>query len=91
MGNLSLFYRLGRYQVPSQNQRYRSNKKAIGKNQPTSVILWLASWAKDALELLTILLGLIITIQVTNHCLLNFTTTIMLCAAARNNQNGTYT
>jgi hypothetical protein len=91
MGNRSLTYRSGKYQVPFQSQRYRSNKRTIEKNQPVSVILWLASWAKDALEQLTIFWGLISTKQVTNHRQLNFTTTARLCAAARKSQSGTYT
>jgi hypothetical protein len=91
MGNRSLTYRSGKYQVPFQSQRYRSNKKTIEKNQLVSVILWLASWAKDVLEQLSIFWGLISTKQVTNHRQLSFVTTTMPCAVAQKNLNGTYT
>ena len=89
-GNRSLFYRSGRNQVPFQNQRYRSNKRTTRRNQLTSVIPWLVSWAKDAHELLFIFWGLIFTKLVTSHRQSNFTTITMPCAAAQKSQNGTY-
>jgi len=90
MGRQSLIYSSGRYQVPFQNQRYRSDKKITGRNQLISVILWLASWATDAHELLTIFWGLKFAKQGTNHRQLNFITTTRICAVARKNLNGTY-